>query len=183
MPNDEVFLKIETWKPNHHVSTNFDCGDIRLNNYFRLTAKRQLKGNMARVYVVVDHGQSKVLGYYSLNAGSMKSTELARPPRGTPRHGDIPILFLSHIAVDKHKQGNGIGDLLMHHLFMKAYKVADEVGCYAVLLDVLSDDNVEIYTRRKKWYMDLGFREFQSRQDRMFRTINDIRQNVEAGSI
>ncbi len=131
---------------------------------------------MIRVYVAVDLGGVKILGYHAVNVGTMNVAELAKPPRGTPRHGEIPVLFLGQVAVDRQAQGFGVGSLLMHHVFEKACVVADKAGCHAVLLDVMSDGDKGAFARRKGWYEEFGFQSFTGNKARMFITMKQVRQ-------
>ena len=179
MPTENTPLNIESWTPGRHDHSGFDCGVGRLNNFLKLSAQKQQTDDMTRVYVAVEPGQTKVLGYHAINVGTMNVAELAKPPRGTPGHGEIPVLFLGQVAVDRKAQGLGVGSLLMHHVFEKACVIADEAGCHAVLLDVVSDGDAEAFRRRKGWYQEFGFQSFASNEARMFMTLKQIRRIVE----
>ena len=133
---------------------------------------------MIRVHVAVESGDTKVLGYHAINLGAMNAAELPKPPRDTPNLGEIPVLFLGQVAVDRKAQGLGIGSLLMHHVFEKACIVADYAGCHAVLLDVMSDGSAVAFARRKGWYEGFGLQSFASNEARMFMTMKQIRQLV-----
>ena len=179
MPTEDTPLNIESWTPGRHDHSGFDCGVGRLNNFLKLSAQKQQTDDMTRVYVAVEPGQTKVLGYHAINVGTMNVAELAKPPRGTPGHGEIPVLFLGQVAVDRKAQGLGVGSLLMHHVFEKACVIADEAGCHAVLLDVVSDGDAEAFRRRKGWYQEFGFQSFASNEARMFMTLKQVRRIVE----
>ncbi|MFD1694463.1 GNAT family N-acetyltransferase [Roseibium aestuarii] len=179
MPNDDTPLRIERWDPDRHDRSGFDCGVQRLDNYLALSARRQQRDDMTRVHVAVEEGQTRILGYSAINMGMMNVAELASPPRATPSHGEIPVLFLGQIAVDRRAQGCGLGGILLHHVFEKACVIAADVGCRAVLLDVMSDGGPEAFQRRKDWYVAFGFRSFASRPSRLFMTLRQIRQIVQ----
>lgn len=179
MLTDKAPLNIESWNPERHDRSGFDCGVERLNNFLNLSAKKQQKDDMTRVYVAVEPGKSTILGYHAINVGTMNVAELAKPPRGTPSHGEIPVLFLGQVAVDLKVQGLGVGSLLMHHVFEKACVIADEAGCHAVLLDVMSDGGADAFAKRRGWYEEFGFQSFASNEVRMFMTMKQIRQIVE----
>mgnify|MGYP001803668957 CR=1 FL=1 len=66
----------------------------------------------------------------------------------------------------------------MHHVFEKACVIADKAGCYAVLLDVMSDGGADAFSKRKGWYEEFGFQSFASNQARMFMTMMQIRRIV-----
>ena len=177
---ENTSLNIENWNPGQHDRSGFDCGVERLNNFLNLSAKKQRKDDMIRVYVAVEPGDARILGYHAINVGTMNVTELTKPPRGTPSHGEIPVLFLGQVAVDQRAQGRRVGSLLMHHVFEKSCVIADEAGCHAVLLDVMSDGDPEAFVRRKGWYEEFGFRSFVSNEARMFMTMKQVREIVTA---
>jgi len=178
MLTDETALRIEAFDPTRHDRAGFDCGVERLNNYLKLSAKKQQKDDMTRVYVAVASGETLILGYHAINLGMMNVDELAKRPRGAPDHGEIPILFLGQVAVGKNSQGQGIGGILMHHVFEKACVIAKQAGCYAIVLDVMSDGEKDAFQRRKVWYADFGFRTFASNPARMFITMKQVRAVV-----
>ena len=171
-------LRIETFDPARHKRDGFDCGVKRLNNYLKLSARKQQKDDMTRVYVALADSDTKILGYHAINLGMMNVDVLERRPRGTPDHGEIPILFLAQVAVDQMAQGLGIGGILMHHVFEKAAVIADQAGCHAVVLDVMSDGGEAAFEKRKGWYRSFGFQSFASNPARMFMAMRQIRQIV-----
>jgi len=137
---------------------------------------------MTRVYVVVEEGSPRILGYHAVNLGMMNVDELKRRPRGAPDHGEVPVLFLGQVAVDRAAQGKGLGGILMHHVFEKACVIADMAGCHAIVLDVISDGGEAEFTRRKGWYKSFGFANFASNPARMFLVMKQVRAVVQAGS-
>ncbi|OUU54164.1 MAG: hypothetical protein CBC12_01675 [Candidatus Puniceispirillum sp. TMED52] len=58
-------------------------------------------------------------------------------------------MFWGQIAIDKQQQNNGIGSILRHRVFETASLVADQIGCHAILLDVISDSGEKIRQKRK----------------------------------
>ena len=179
MLTENTAINIENWDPARHDRAGFDCGIQRLNNFLKLSAKKQQKDDMTRVYVAAEPEQMKILGYHVINVGTMNVDALTRPPRGTPNHGEIPVLFLGQVAVDQKAQNLGIGSLLMHHVFEKACVIAKEAGCHAILLDVMSDGDADAFTRRKRWYEEFGFQSLHSNKARMFMTIKQAREIVD----
>ena len=169
-------LRIETFDPPRHERDGFDCGVARLNNYLKLSARKQQKDDMTRVYVARADRDTKILGYHAINLGMMNVSALERRPRGTPDHGEIPVLFLGQVAVDQMAQGLGIGGILMHHVFEKAAVIADQAVCHAVVLDVMSDGGEAAFEKRKDWYRSFGFQSFASNPARMFMAMKQIRQ-------
>ena len=180
MPIENAGLEIRSLDPARHEHAGFDCGHTRLNNFIKLNAKKQQKDDMSRVYVATYEGDTRVLGYSAINVGRINADELAKRPRGTPSHGEIPVLFLGQIAVTKTEAGSGIGGVLMYHVFEKAIGIAGLAGCYAIILDVVSDDGEAAFERRKTWYGEFGFISFPSDAKRMVMPISNARALVEA---
>ena len=92
-------LRIESFDPEWHDRSGFSCGVDRLDNYLKLSAKKQQKDGMARVYVAVEDGETTVLGCHAINLSMMDVDELAKRLRGAPDHGGLPVLFLGQAAV------------------------------------------------------------------------------------
>ena len=105
MPTEGPAYRIERFDPARHDRADFDCGADRLNNYLKLSARKQQKDDMTRVYVAVEEGSPRILGYHAINLGMMNVDELKRRPRGAPDHGEIPVLFLGQVAVHRGRTG------------------------------------------------------------------------------
>ncbi len=176
MLTDDTPLNIEHRDPEQHDRSGFDCSAERLNRFLKLSAKKQQKDDMTRVHVAVEPGEVKIFGYHAASVGNMNVAELAKPPRGTPNHCEIPVLFLGQVAVDQETRAPGSAP--MHHVFKKACVVDDEAGCHAVLPDVMSDGDADAFARHKGRYQEFGFQSFVSNEARMFMTMKQIRQIV-----
>ncbi len=173
-------FRIERFDPARRDRAGFDCGVVRLNNYLRLNASKRRKDDMTRVYVLVEDGGARIPGYHAIGMGVMNVDALARRPRGAPGHGEIPVLFLGQVAVDRAAQGRGLGGVLMRHVFEKACAAAEIAGCHAVVLDVVSDGGGEAFARRKAWYESFGFAAFAGNPARLFLVMKQVRATVAA---
>lgn len=184
MPIDEnTKIRIEVFDKAKHDYKSFSCSVERLNNYLIRNAANQHADSMVRVYVAVEDGKNTVLAYIVINVGDMDASELDKKPKGTPAHNKIPVMFISRIATADNAAGNGIGGILMDFAFQKACTISEQAGCFAVLLDVFEDGGEEHINRRKNWYVDMGFRSFSSDQNRMFVTIQYLKQLEEIRNI
>ena len=187
MPGDEEGanvprIVIEPFDPGRHDRSGFSCGTDRLDNFLRLSARKQQKDDFTRVFVAVAEGSREVLGYYALNAHAVATEELgADRPRRAPRTGSIPALYLSMIAVDERQQGMGLGSDLAVDALGRALSVAGEVGLKLVILDVIDDGGGDVFARRLEFYRRLGFRSLEDRPDRMFITLGTIRAMFDEG--
>ena len=169
-------IVIEPFDPGRHDRSGFSCGTDRLDNFLKLSARKQQKDDFTRVFVAAAEGLPAVLGYYALNAHAVATEDLgADRPRRAPRTGSIPALYLSMIAVDRRRQGMGLGSDLAVDALGRALHVAGEVGLKLVVLDVIDDDGEEVFARRMEFYRRLGFRSLEDRPERMFITIDTIR--------
>ena len=79
------------------------------------------------------------------------------------------------IAVDRSRQGCGLGSELAVDALSRARNIADRVGLKLVVLDVIYDGGKEVFERRAKFYRRLGFQSFQDRPERMFIPLSTIR--------
>jgi len=178
MPIEALPLRIEACDPTRHDRSQFVCGVPRLDNFLKLSARKQQTADMTRVYVAVEEAKPEILGYHAINLGMMRVDELAQRPRGAPDHGDLPVLFVGQVAVTRSSQGQMIGSILMHHALEKAHQVSMKAGCFAVVLDVMSDGGEAAFIRRRDWYAGFGFQAFSSTPSRLFMTMKQVRQLV-----
>ena len=79
------------------------------------------------------------------------------------------------IAVDRSRQGVGLGSDLALDALARALNVAGEVGLELVVPDVIDDGGNEFFARRREFYRRLGFRSLEDRPERMFITIDTVR--------
>jgi GNAT superfamily N-acetyltransferase len=110
----------------------FDCGAPALDDYLRKYAWANHQGRAARTYVVARG--SRVVGYYTLAAGSVRRDDV--PPRIAKGLGNypVPIILLARLAVDRSEQGRGLGAALLKDAILRAAQAADIVGCRALLV-------------------------------------------------
>ena len=176
--NELAGLRIEQFDRSRHDRAAFSCGVSRLDNFLRLSAKKQQKDDMTRVYVVVTNGESRILGYHAINLGLMNVDLLEKRPRNAAAHGELPVLFVGQVAVSNQFQGRGIGSILIAQVFAKAVAIADQAGCFALVLDVMSDGGDEAFGKRKNGYRSFGFQEFPSNSARLFMTMKQVRLSL-----
>jgi GNAT superfamily N-acetyltransferase len=176
MPTDGDAVEIRLFNPQTHDRAAFDCGVGRLNNFLQRSAKKQQKGDFVRVYVAIAPGQGRVLGYHSINAYGLAADDLGPlAPKAAPSHGTVPAIYLSMIAVDLSQQGRGLGSILLDHAKRKALGVADTLGAWAIVLDVMEEGGSDAVQSRLAWYGKHGFIPFPSAPLKIFLPIATIR--------
>ena len=104
--------RIEAFEPGRHDTKNFGCGSDSQDNFLRRTAKRQQRDGYTRLYVATDA---------ALRA---------------PRSNLIPGVFLSHLAVDRNHQGQGLGRILLVDAMQQCQRAGQILGVRLMVLDV-----------------------------------------------
>ena len=170
-------ISIEPLDPDKHDRANFSCGADRLDNFLKRTAKKHQAGDFTRVWVATAGDQPEILGYYALNAHSLEGDDLpANLTKNAPRHGGIPAVYISMIAVDGQHQSQGLGRILLADALKRAVAAGDQVGVKAVLLDVIEDGGPDITEKRRAFYAAMGFQSLSARPLRMFISIVTVRK-------
>ena len=131
-----------------HVVENFDCGIESLTNYLKNIARQHQTRNLSRVFVVVEDGDSTVLGYYSLANSSVDASAFPKPKKfKLPKTMAIPVVLLGKLAVDKTTQGKGLGSLLLFDALRRCMEVNDRSAAYAIVVDAINDDARKFYLK------------------------------------
>lgn len=172
-------VAIVPFDPKAHERSEFTCGIERLDNYLIRTAKKHQAGDFTRVWVATEQDGNTVLGYYAINAHSLEGDDL--PPaltKNAPRHGGIPAVYLSMLAVDQTMQGRGLGRILLVSALRRVAGVSKDLGVAVVVLDVLEDGTEQDIEKRTRFYHDFGFIPFPSHPRRMFISVKTITQQT-----
>jgi GNAT superfamily N-acetyltransferase len=120
-----------------HLLDTFDCGKEGLNRFLKRQAWSNQQANSAQTYVLAK--ELRVLGYYSLAAGSIvhdQATE--RVKKGHARH-PIPVILLARLVVDVSIHGKGVGSALLKDALLRAAHAADTIGARALLVHAKDD--------------------------------------------
>ena len=136
--------RIEAFEPGRHDTKNFGCGSDSQDNFLRRTAKRQQRDGYTRLYVATDA---------ALRA---------------PRSNLIPGVFLSHLAVDRNHQGQGLGRILLVDAMQQCQRAGQILGVRLMVLDVAADAGESERTRLQGFYASMGFRPLPGRPERLF---------------
>jgi GNAT superfamily N-acetyltransferase len=156
---------IEKLRKDHEVD-DFDCGKEVLNRFLRQHAWANQQANAAQTYVLADG--KKVVGYYSLAAGSV--THDVAPRRltaGQTRHA-ISVVLLARLAVDKTLLKQGIGAALLEDALIRVSNAADIVGARALLVHAKDEE-------AKSFYEHFNFEPSPSDPLHLFLLMKDIR--------
>lgn len=141
--SEEGFLPIRALDEADDLST-FSSGNDDNDNWLKSRAKKAVKSNTARVYVL-ETTNSRLVGYYSLSAHSVRrSNEL---PGSVRRNAPdpIPCTLLGQLAVDRSFQGAGAGARLLQDAIKRALSASEVVASRALVVDAADDNAVGFY--------------------------------------
>jgi predicted N-acetyltransferase YhbS len=166
-------MKIVAFDPRRHDRGAFDSGAPILDDYLRRHASQNLRHHLARVYVGEDE-QGRVLGYYTLSAGSVGHDELPETvARRLPAY-PVPAVLIGRLASDRRAREAGlrIGSRLLMHALRQALKAADTIGVQCVIVDSKPDS--------AGFYRRFGFLPLRGDGLKLFLPIGTIRALDEA---
>lgn len=145
--------------------TDFDSGELSLNEWLKKRALKNQATGASRCFVVCSG--TVVIGYYSLSAGAI-SHEAA--PKAMKRNmpDPLPVLLLGRLAVDKHYHNRGIGQALLRDALLRSVNVSGDAGVFAILVHALTD-------QAKQFYLSRGFVESPIQPMTLMMTIGTVR--------
>ncbi|MDR3281116.1 MAG: GNAT family N-acetyltransferase [Synergistaceae bacterium] len=147
-----------------HILKDFCCGTPELDKYLKQYAGQDLRRNLATLFVAVEDGEDKVLGYYTLsNTGVSTQIIPSSLRKKLPMYDDVPAIRIGRLAVDQSVQGQGLGArLLANAVIMSISTVSawalmvvdakDEAACafYGKFgFEALEDDEKHLFATRK----------------------------------
>lgn len=151
-----------------HDRQGFDCGEQSLNRFLRETARQYADRDFGVTYVVVaEVGSPEIFGYYTLTMAEIASEIV--PQKGLPSRQPIPVALLGRLAVDLRAQGKRVGERLLFDALFNAQQISARVGCFAVVVDALTDD-------AKRFYLRYDFQALSDDPLHLYITLKDIRK-------
>lgn len=125
----------------HDVSA-FSCGEHGLDEWLRRRALKNQVAGASRTFVVCDGTQ--VVAYYALATGALAvSDATGKFRRNMP--DPIPVVVLARLAVDKGRQGQGLGNALFRDGALRVLAAADAIGIRGLVVHAISDEAVAFY--------------------------------------
>jgi len=151
----------------NHKRKAFDCGETSLNTYLQQYARQNIKHRINKVFVAtpVDCA-TKILGYYTLSAGSIGVHDLPlAQKRRLPKY-PIPVALLGRLAIDKPYQGQGLGSILIADAIQRVEQASEVLAVYAIAVDALNPSAA-------KYYRQFGFIAFSEQPLKLFLPLGD----------
>lgn len=120
-----------------HVVSEFDCGEVSLDDWLKRRALINQVSGASRTFVVADQ-ENRVCGYYALAAGAV-AHQLATGSLRRNMPDPIPVLILARLAVDRRAQGIKLGAGLLQDAVNRAGSVAQNAGVRALVVHALNE--------------------------------------------
>ncbi|MHB8483922.1 MAG: GNAT family N-acetyltransferase [Nitrospiria bacterium] len=154
-----------------HDRKDFSCGMEALDRYLQEQVSQDMKRGVATSFVLIEPPEKKVIGYYTLAAGSVSLDEWREAMgKKLPRYERTPVTLLGRLALDEKHQGRGLGELLLMDALSRSLKASHEIASVAMIVEAVNDS-------AKDFYQHYGFIVFPNQSHRLFlnmRTINDM---------
>jgi ribosomal protein S18 acetylase RimI-like enzyme len=168
MPDLNKTFLFESLDSAKHSREAFDCGVEALNRYLRERAQQDVRRRAAGCWVLVESGEPAIiLGYYTLSADSVMTSELPdlskSATRKLPRYERLGATLLGRMAVVKSGQGQGFGERLLYDALHRACTA--EIPAVMVVTDPQDEKAAAFYAR-------YGFRRLDAK--RMFILMTDV---------
>lgn len=132
--------------------SQFDCGEESLNTFLTEHLKRQHRGKFLRGYVLTtQEPKPRILGYYTLSGSCFEKAYLpSKSHQKRIPYKNVPSVTLGRLAIDKHLQGQGYGELLVIHAMKTVYLASFAVGIHGLFVEALNH-------KAKDFYLKMGF--------------------------
>ena len=128
-----------------HRLEDFACGVASLDDWLKRRAHTNQLSGASRTYVVADVS-GRVVGYYALSSGALALNEA---PGGLRRNmpDPIPMALLGRLAVDRSRQGQGLGLALLRDAVERTQAASAILGIRGLLVHALSEEAKAFYER------------------------------------
>ncbi|MFX1677654.1 GNAT family N-acetyltransferase [Mitsuaria sp. CC2] len=122
---------------------------VPLKTFLRKEAKRLHKDNLAKTFVLVERGETRVLAYITLVCTHVSVQQFGGPaPVDGFRYADYPAVKLARLAVDSELQGQGVGAQLVDFAVGLAEEhIMPYAGCRFLVVDA-KPNSVGFYQRK-----------------------------------
>lgn len=130
-----------------------------LKSFLRYEAKKLHKENLARTFVLVEEGHSRVWAYITTLCTQVSVEQFSEPtPVDGFRYKDYPAIRLARLAVDQSIQRGGAGSQLIDFVIGIAVEhIMPHTGCRFLIVDAKAP-SVSYYEKK-------GFRKIGSIED------------------
>lgn len=131
----------------NHNRQRFDCGRQELNDWLLQVARQHQDKGLSKTFVAtLDEEPDFICGYYALTLAELENHHLPEAWRKKlPRR--IPGVRLGRLAVDRHYQGKGLGEILLVDALGRAQRIYTEAGGIGLFVDAIDEQAAGYYIR------------------------------------
>jgi len=128
-----------------HEVASFSCGKQALDDFLKRFALANQANGSVRTYVAQQNG--RVVGYYSLAAGSVAYERASeRITKGLARH-EVPVILMARFAVDRSVQGQGWGRRLFFDALLRSLNATEAIGARAFVVHAKDEEARAFYQK------------------------------------
>src|SRR5436309_2329587 len=154
---------------DRHQLDDFISGEPRLDEWLKRRARANQVTGASRTYVVCEH--KRVVGYYALASGAIAQASVpGKFRRNMP--DPIPVAVLARLAVDRSRQGRGLGRAMFQDAARRVAHAADTIGIRGIVVHAISDE-------ARRFYVALGFDPCPDEAMTLVVTLRDVRATLE----
>ena len=150
-----------------HDQASFRSGATALDDYIGRQASQDVRRRVSQVFVATRPNEKEILGYNSLNAGSIEKDALPERIAHRLPHYPVPVAVLGRLAVASEHQGSGLGPILLANACKRVIQASGEVAMMAIVVDAKDQAAIRFYER-------FGFEMLPNTERRMFLTLKTI---------
>lgn len=152
-----------------HDATGFDSGERELDDWLRKSARDSDGRNITRT-TVWHEGDGIVVAYYTVMPYTIDAADLTkRQRRGLPSR--IPCYLLARLALERRRQDQRIGSVLLGEALVRLANVAEQAGGRFVIVDALNERAVSFYVHH-------GFEPMTTDPPRLLLRLKDVTANL-----
>lgn len=126
---------------------DFDCGNERVNEWFRTQAGQQEKKHNARTHLGLATFDSRIASFFTLLVHEIALDDQAASGFLARRKYPVPAILIAQLAVDLRYQGLGVGRLTLAHALFCIAGLSATVGFEAVVVDAIDENARAFYGR------------------------------------
>lgn len=131
----------------NHDRKAFDCGRQELNDWLQKVARQHQEKGISKTFAAIREQQPNLIcGFYTLTLAELDNRHLPNEwQKKLPQR--IPGVRLGRLAIDKHFQGKGLGELLIVDALYRAEKIHREAGGIGLFVDAIDKEVASYYLR------------------------------------
>lgn len=152
---------------------SFSCSVEALETYFHKYASQDVKKGLAKCFVLIEHKQSKIIGYYTLSALSVPITDISQERIKGISYSNIPAVLIGRLAVDTYFQHQGYGKFLVVDAIHKIKNTT--VGAALLVVEAKNDEAISFYERLGF----IAFKELEGAYKKLFYPLTKFIKNRE----